>query len=153
MAKHISKYLKGTKMLKLQIGGVGVSSGDVNIDSWSDADFAADKSDRKSVSECVVMIDGAVVLWSCKKQNGVSLSTMEAEFIAASQAGRELLGLRQLFQELGIKIAEPMKLKMYNQAAINQMESEKRTASAKLVDIRFKFICHYAHVQLFSQSP
>nr|CCA17204.1 AlNc14C31G2902 [Albugo laibachii Nc14] len=73
---------------------------------------------------------------------------MEAEFIAASQAGRELLGLRQLFQELGIKIAEPMKLKMYNQAAINQMESEKRTASAKLVDIRFKFICHYAHAQV-----
>ena len=41
-----------------------------------------------------------------------------------------------------------MKLKMYNQAAINQMESEKRTASAKLVDIRFKFICHYAHAQV-----
>nr|CCA24530.1 hypothetical protein TcasGA2_TC015470 [Albugo laibachii Nc14] len=87
-------------------------------------------------------------LWSCKKQTGVLLSTMEAEFIAASQAGRELLGLRQLFQELGIKITEPMKMKMDNQAAIKQLESEKSTASAKHGDIRFKFICHYAHAQV-----
>nr|CCA16050.1 gagpol polyprotein putative [Albugo laibachii Nc14] len=130
------------------IGGVGASSGVVMIESWSDADFAADKSDRKSVSGCVVMIDGAVVLWSCKKQTGVSLSTMEAEFIAASQAGRELLGLRPLFQELGIKIAEPMKMKMDNQALIKQLENEKSTASDKHVDIRFKFICHHAHARV-----
>nr|CCA28192.1 PREDICTED: similar to retrotransposon protein putati [Albugo laibachii Nc14] len=135
-------------MLKLQIGGVGVSSGDVKIESWSDADFAADKSDRKSVSGCVVMIDGAVVLWSCKKQNGVSLSTMEAEFIVASQPGLKLLGLRELYQELCIRIAEPMQMKVDNQAAVRQLKSEKSTASAKNADIRFKFICHYAHAQV-----
>ena len=32
-----------------------------------------------------------------------------------------------------------------NQAAIKQLESEKSTSSAKYVDIRLKFICHYAH--------
>nr|CCA18210.1 hypothetical protein PITG_14129 [Albugo laibachii Nc14] len=93
--------------------------------------------------------DGAVVFVVVQEtETGVSLSTMEAEFIAASQAGRELLGLRQLFQELGIKIAEPMKMKMDNQAAIKQLESEKSTASAKHVDTRFKFICHYDHAQV-----
>nr|CCA27109.1 AlNc14C457G11766 [Albugo laibachii Nc14] len=54
-------YLEGMKMLNLQIGGVRVLSGDVKIESWSEADFAADKSDRKSVSGYVVMGDGAVV--------------------------------------------------------------------------------------------
>nr|CCA15755.1 AlNc14C14G1661 [Albugo laibachii Nc14] len=69
---------------------------------------------------------------------------MEAEFIATSQAGCELLGLRGLFQELGINIAEPLKMKMESQA-IKQLQSEKSTTSAKHVDILLKFICHYAH--------
>nr|CCA18069.1 AlNc14C44G3628 [Albugo laibachii Nc14] len=59
---------------------------------------------------------------------------MEAEFMASSQDGRELLGLRQLFRELGIKIAEPMNFKMDNQAAIKQRESEKNT-STKLREV------------------
>ena len=64
------KYLKGTKMLKLQIGGFGVSSGDVKIVSWSDGDSAADKSDRKSVSECGVMIYGSVVCGHARNRLG-----------------------------------------------------------------------------------
>nr|CCA20625.1 hypothetical protein ALNC14_067680 [Albugo laibachii Nc14] len=111
------KVQEGEQMFKLKIGGVGVSSGDVKIEIWSEADFAADKCDRNSVSGCVKMIDGAVALWSCKKQTGASLSTMEAEFIAVLQAGRELLVLRQLFQELVTKITEPIKMKMDHQAA------------------------------------
>ena len=70
-------------------------------------------------------IDGAVVLWSVDKQTGVPLLTMEAKFIAASRDGRELLGLRQFFQEPDFKIAEPMKMKVDNQAAIKQLESKR----------------------------
>ena len=80
-------------MVKLQIGGCGVQSGEVKIESWSDACFAADKTERKSMSGCVVAIDGAVVLWSCKKQTDVSLSTMQTEFIAASHNGAGMLKL------------------------------------------------------------
>ena len=68
----------------------------------------------------------------------MSLSTTEAEFIAAAQASRELLGLRKLSQELCIKIAEPMKMKMENQAAIKQLESEKGLTSAKHVEDSFQ---------------
>ena len=72
---------------------------------------------------------------------------MEAEFIAASQAGRGMLGIRHFIQELSIKFAEPIKVKMDNQAAIKQLENQKSMASAKHVNIRFKFICDYAHAQ------
>ena len=93
MARRIARYLKETNYLKLCVNSENNPTYPIKIESWSDADFAADKSDRKSVSGCVLMMYGAVVSWSCKKQTGVSLSTMEAEFIAASQAGCELLGL------------------------------------------------------------
>ena len=74
---------------------------------------------------------------------------MEAEFIVASQPGLKLLGLRKLYQELCIRIAEPMQMKVDNEAEIRQLKSEKSTANAKHADIRFKFICHYAHAQVF----
>ena len=93
-------------------------------------------------------MDGAVVSWVCKKQTGVSLSTMEAEFIAVSYAGRELLGLKELFGELDMNVVKLMPMWMDNQAAINLLKSEKSSSSAKRVDIRFKFISPYAQAQI-----
>ena len=152
MVKRIARYINGTKTLKLFIGSTGKSMDPIQMVSWSDADFAADKSNRKSVSGCVLKMDGAVVSWACKKQTGVSLSTMKAELIAASQAGCDLLGLNKLFGELDMKVVEPMPMGMDNQAAIKQLDSEKSTSSAKHVDIRFKFICHYAQVKTVKTS-
>ena len=132
-----------SKNLKLHLGGDGLTSEDIRVECWSDTDFAADKADRKSISGCVLTVIGAVILWLCKKQSGVSLSTMEAEFISASQAGRELLGAKELLRELKLQVREPMPMCIDNQAAIKQLESEKSTSRAKHVDIRFKFICQY----------
>jgi hypothetical protein len=144
LAKRIARYLKATKTLKLRMD-VGVADGRcIQVESWSDADFAADKGDRKSVTGGMVTMDGAIVHWICKKQTGVSLSTMEAEFTSASHVGRELLGLRELVRELHFAVSQPMPMHMDNQAAIKQLESEDSMASAKHVDIRIKFICDYA---------
>ena len=61
----------------------------INLASWSDSDYAADKVDRKSVTGGVLTMDGGIVQWVCKKQTGVSLSTMEAEFTSVSHVRRE----------------------------------------------------------------
>uniref|UniRef100_A0AAV1UV28 Uncharacterized protein n=1 Tax=Peronospora matthiolae TaxID=2874970 RepID=A0AAV1UV28_9STRA len=42
------------------------------------------------------------ISWSAKKQGGVSLSTMEAEFVAASEIALELLGVREMLGEIGM---------------------------------------------------
>ena len=39
--------------------------------------------DRKSISGFAVLLDGGAISWGSKKQTSVSLSTVEAEFIAA----------------------------------------------------------------------
>uniref|UniRef100_A0AAV1UM98 Uncharacterized protein n=1 Tax=Peronospora matthiolae TaxID=2874970 RepID=A0AAV1UM98_9STRA len=103
---------------------------------------------RPTVSQYqgVLTVDNAVVLWLCKKQSGVSLSTMEAEFISASQAGPELLGMKEILSELKLRVREPMPMWIDNQAAIKQLESEKSTSSAKNVDVLHKFLCHHAQI-------
>ena len=78
MAKRIARYLKESKALRLCINSKS-NAGPIKIEIWSGADFAADKTDRKSVSGSVLTMNGAVVAWFCKKKTGVSLITMEAE--------------------------------------------------------------------------
>lgn len=76
-------------------------------------------------------MDGAIIQGVCKKQTGVSLSTMEAEFTSASHVVREILDLKKLVRGVGFKVAEPMCMMMDNQAAIRQLESEDSMASSK----------------------
>lgn len=63
------------------------------FDLYSDADFAANKEDGGSTTGAIVLLNGMPVSWCTKEQGSVSLSTMDAEFVAASEAAREFLGI------------------------------------------------------------
>jgi len=52
-------------------------------------------------------MDGGAVSWGSKKQMSVSLLTVEAEFIAASTAVKEILWHRALFNSLGMALTNP----------------------------------------------
>ncbi|KAE8991327.1 hypothetical protein PR001_g21255 [Phytophthora rubi] len=109
----------------------------------SDEDFVADKEDRKSVTGGLVTIDGMPVSWTCKKRGGVSLSTMEAEYTAASVMTTELLGVHELLGVLGVEHEVPMTLRVDNQAELKQLEGEGASAKAKHIDLRIKFVGDY----------
>ncbi|GMF42843.1 unnamed protein product [Phytophthora fragariaefolia] len=116
LGKRISRYLAGTKSLSMK--SQGALEKPLKVIAYSDADFAADKADRKFVTGHLLTVDGMPVSWICKKQTGVSLSTMEAEYTAASVMSTELLGVRELLGELGITHASPVSLRVDNQAAL-----------------------------------
>lgn len=145
VAKRIARYLQGSKNLTLIMDGKVEPGGDVNIVGYSDADFAADKADRKSLTGDWITVDGMPVTWVAKKQTGVSLSTAEAEFTAASVIVTQMLGLRELIQEMGVRCVEPMLLYVDNQAALKQLEGEGASMKSKHVDVRIKFV--YQHVK------
>jgi hypothetical protein len=50
---------------------------------YSDVDYAGCKVDRKSTSRTCQFLGRSLVCWSSKKQNSVTLSTAEAEYVAA----------------------------------------------------------------------
>ncbi|KAE9329513.1 hypothetical protein PR003_g15543, partial [Phytophthora rubi] len=146
LAKRIAKYLKGTKSIKFVMNADENAMGEdgVLVEAYSDADYAADKKDRKTVSGGVVMMAGAVVAWMCKKQACVALSTMESEFVAASQTTARMLGIIECLKEIGIKVRIPSLLHVDNQAAIAQLEGEDTTGHAKHIDTRHKFVKDFA---------
>ena len=69
---------------------------------YTDSDWAGDQDDRKSTSGACQFLGRALVCWSSKKQNCISLSTAESEYVAAASACTQLLWMRQTLKEFGV---------------------------------------------------
>jgi hypothetical protein len=137
VGKRILRYLHGTATMKLHV------KQDVNnaltLSAYTDTDFATQGSDRQSINAAAIHLNGILIHWYCTKQNRVSLSTMESEFVAAARGAQELLGCYELLQEIGSPPQQPMILHMDNQAAIAQITSEASSQRSKHIDIKYKF--------------
>ena len=84
-AKRVLRYLKGTAKLALTY----TAEGNASLTGYSDADWAGDRDTRRSTSGMTFMLQGASITWSSKRQASVALSTVEAEYMALSQATQE----------------------------------------------------------------
>ena len=86
----ILSYLNGTRSLGITyVRGSGLS-----LNVYADADYANKENDRRSVSGIAVTLGGTVVRHASKTQRVVSLSTSEAEYIAAGEGVKEALFVR-----------------------------------------------------------
>ncbi|CAA0823280.1 cysteine-rich RLK (RECEPTOR-like protein kinase) 8, partial [Striga hermonthica] len=56
---------------------------------YIDSDFQADRDKSKSTSGFVFTLGGGAIVWRSVKQKCVADSTMEAEYVAASEAAKE----------------------------------------------------------------
>ncbi|PAV19698.1 Gag-Pol poly [Pyrrhoderma noxium] len=101
-AQHLLRHLQGTKSYKLTYAPD--PSQTKLFTSYTDTDFAGDRSTRRSTSGIVIKVGTGAVSWSSKLQGIVTLSTTEAEYVAAVTAGQEVIWLRYLLTELGWRL-------------------------------------------------
>jgi len=135
-AQRIVKYLNATSHDGLTFKGSSVS-----IDAWADSNYAMDKTDRKSTTGMIIRIGENPIIWKSRKQKSVSLSTTEAEYMAASDATREIVWLRDLLAELNqLKLSEPTPLYQDNQGAIFLENNNCSNQRSKHIDVRYHFI-------------
>lgn len=64
---------------------------------YTDSDWAGDISTRLSNSGYIFNIGSGAISWSSKRQSTISLSSCEAEYVAQTQAAKEAIWLRSLF--------------------------------------------------------
>ncbi|KAF7134605.1 hypothetical protein RHSIM_Rhsim08G0179800 [Rhododendron simsii] len=96
--KRIIRYVKGTSML-----GLWYPKGtNVDLAAFSDADWAGSADDRKSTSGGCFYLGNCLVAWHSKKQNCISLSTAEVEYIATGSCCTQLLWMKQMLQDYGL---------------------------------------------------
>jgi hypothetical protein len=111
-AKHLLRYLKGTIDFRLEYGP-DPSSTEL-LTTFSDADFGGNKDTGKSTGGYMVRFGTGAVSWQSKLQPFVVLSTTEAEFISAVEAGKEIMWMRNILSELGESITGPSTLLITN---------------------------------------
>ena len=113
----------------------------MQVISYSDADWAGDINTQRSTTGYVVMMNNGAVAWRSKRQVTVALSTMEAEYMAITEAAKELKWMRQLLAELecGIETSATV-LRSDNQGAIALAKNPVSHSRAKHIDLRHHFI-------------
>uniref|UniRef100_A0A803PZN1 Reverse transcriptase Ty1/copia-type domain-containing protein n=1 Tax=Cannabis sativa TaxID=3483 RepID=A0A803PZN1_CANSA len=69
---------------------------------FSDVDWACNTNDKKITSGGCFYLGNNLVSWHNKKQNSISLSTDEAEYIAAGSCCAQLLWMKQMMMDYGL---------------------------------------------------
>ena len=67
-----------------------------------DADWGGDTTHRRSVSGFALKLAGDTTYYKTRYQTTVALSSTEAEFATATEAGKAILCVRTILEELGI---------------------------------------------------
>lgn len=70
------------------------------MECYSDVDYANDENTRRSLSDIIFKISGGAVAWANKRQQSVSLSMTEAEYVTAREAAKDALWLSRMLAKL-----------------------------------------------------
>jgi len=146
--KHILRYVRGTVDTVLQLGGCPHVSAELGtgrashaeLSGYCDADWASDDDTRRSTTGYIFTLGTGAISWSSKRQPTVALSTTEAEYMSASAAAREVVWLRTLMEELGVRQEGVTVIRCDNQGAIALTRNPVQHQRSKHIDIRFHFI-------------
>ena len=137
--KQVLRYLKGTWDWRLVYGG-GEACG---LEGFADANGAMQEHNW-TISGYVILIDGGAVSWCSKKQELVTLSTTESEYVTTTHAAKELIWFQHLLEEIFWPLKHPITLHSDNQSAIALAHSDGQFhARTKHIDIQWHFI-HYS---------
>jgi hypothetical protein len=121
--------------------------------AYSDSDWGSDTSHRRSVTGIIIMVAGAAVVYKTHYQRAVALSSTEAEFVSASDAGKMALYIRSLLQDLGFAQQHPTPLRIDNKGALHMVTAGAPTKRTRHVDIRYFALLQWSETrQLQAES-
>lgn len=140
-AKRILRYLVSSVGKKLTFHRQPAAA-ELNVKVYTDSDWAGDSTDRISFSGSLVFLNGCCISWHCKKQSTVALSSVEAEYMALSDATRETLCVRNLLSEF-FTVNLPIPVNMDNKGAGHIAENDINNKLTKHNDIRHHFVRQY----------
>ena len=101
--------------------------------------MAGDKYCRRSTTWYFFTVGGATIIWISKLQKVVALSTIEVEYVAATEASKEMIWLQRFMEELGKK-QENSRLYYDSQSAIHLAKNSAFHSNTKNIQLRYHFI-------------
>uniref|UniRef100_A0A7N2MXE1 Integrase catalytic domain-containing protein n=1 Tax=Quercus lobata TaxID=97700 RepID=A0A7N2MXE1_QUELO len=99
--KWILRYLRGSTSTCLCF-----TSASLKLQGYVDADLAGDIDGRKSTNASVFTLGGIAISWVLNLQKIAALFTIEAEYVAATEAKKEMIWLHSFLDELESQVED-----------------------------------------------
>ena len=96
--------------------------------------------DRHAISGYAFLIDSSTISWPSKRQEIISLSTTESEYVVAMHSMKEALWLQSLLSEIFGAFPEATTMFSDHQAAIALMHNHQYHAHTKHIDVHYYWI-------------
>ncbi|KAJ9541717.1 LOW QUALITY PROTEIN: hypothetical protein OSB04_028223 [Centaurea solstitialis] len=133
--KRIFRYLKGTPYYGLWYPkGLGFE-----LQAYSDADYGGCNMDRKSTSSHIQLLGNKLVSWASKKQQCVSTSTAESEYVAAASCCSQVLWMQTQLRDYGF-VYKKIPIYCDSKSAIAISANPVQHSKTKHIDIRYHFL-------------
>ncbi|KAK1587599.1 hypothetical protein Q3G72_014626 [Acer saccharum] len=135
-AKRVLRYLKGT----IDFGILYKKEEGFDLIGFSDSDYAGNLDDRRITSGYAFMMSSRDVSWSSKKQQVVTLSTTEAEFITTTSCECQAIWLKRILEMLHKSQREPIQIYYDNSSTIKLSKNPVLHGRSKHIDVRYHFL-------------
>jgi len=139
---QIIRYLNSSLDSSIRFGGPESLQG---IKGFSDSDYTGDPEDRLSTYRYIFTLCGRSIAWTSKKQQSISTSTTEAEYVALCQTGKQAVWYSRLLQDIGyskyLENSFTVPILCDNQSAMALSENPENHSRSKHIDVQFHYIC------------
>ncbi|KAH9722711.1 Disease resistance-like protein DSC1 [Citrus sinensis] len=134
--KGCDRYLKETMDYGLKFS----AGGKMEITGFTDADWACDIDDRKSIGAYCIYFGNNLVSWSSKKQSVVTRSSAESEYKALASASAEIAWIQSLFSELNIRCISAPVIWCDNMSATKLAKNPVYHSRTKHIELNMHFV-------------
>jgi hypothetical protein len=136
---RVTKFVLDTESYCLKIKPKAIEE-NWDLVVYSDSNWAGDTENQISISGFIIYLLGVPICWRSKGQKGVTLSSSEAEYVAMSEAEKEIRFVYYLFESLGISVKLPIIVRLDNIGAIFMAENASSGVRTRHIDTRYHFI-------------
>jgi hypothetical protein len=136
---RVVKFVLDTKDYCLKLNPI-FENEEWDLVSYSNSDWAGNPETRVSVTGFIIYLLGAPICWRSKGQKGVTLSISKAEYVAMSEAVKEIRFIHFLLKGMGVDVKLPIAVRCDNVGAIFMAENSSSGIRTRHIYTRYHFV-------------
>jgi hypothetical protein len=136
----VIKFVIDTKIFGLKVQPKLDNNLGWDLKIFCDSDWAGDPETRVSVTGFIIYLLNVPICWRSKSQKGVTLLSTGAEYVAISEAIKELKFIYYLLNDLHFKVNLPIVVKTDSIGASFMSENASTGFCTWHVDTRYHFV-------------
>jgi hypothetical protein len=134
---RVVKFVLDTNNYCLKIQPNFDSKNSWKLKIFSDSDWAGDPETRISMTGFIVYLQNVPICWRSKAQRGVTLSSSKAEYVAMSEAIKEIRFVYFILKDIGIEVELPIVVKTDNVGALCMSQNSSTNVEDGIVRVEF----------------